>query len=247
MNKADDGGAPPAKSPIRRFFPLALLVAGFALFFALGLEHQLSLAALKAHRAMLESWVMAHPILAALAFAALYALVVACSVPVGAPMTLAGGFLFGPWEGGSLVVIGATLGATAIFLAARTALADFIQARVGPRIRAMEDGFRKNAFSYLMVLRLVPVFPFFLVNLAAGLLGVPLGTYVVATFVGIIPGTFVYAGLGNGLGQIFDSGATPDLGLIFKPAVLLPLLGLALLSLLPILWRRYAARRAGQA
>lgn len=223
---------------MRRFLPLAVLLVGFAAFFALGLQHQLSLEVLKANREMLENWVAVHPILAALIFAGIYAVIVACSIPVGAPMTLAGGFLFGVWEGGGLVVIAATIGATVIFLAAKTALADLIRARIGGRIRAMEDGFRKNAFSYLLVLRLVPIFPFFLVNLAAGLLGVRLSTYVLATLIGIVPGTFVYAGLGNGLGAIFESGGTPDLGLIFKPAVLVPLIGLALLSLLPVLWRR---------
>lgn len=243
MDENIPGKAPSQKSGLRRILPLALLLVGFALFFALGLQHDLSLEALKAHRVAFEAWVGAHPVLAALIFAGLYALIVSCSIPVGAPMTLAGGLLFGVWEGGALVVVSATIGATIIFIAARTALADLIRARVGGRIRAMEDGFRKNAFNYLLVLRLVPVFPFFLVNLAAGLLGVRLGTYVLATFIGIIPGTFVYAGLGNGLGAIFDAGATPDLGLIFKPAVLYPLIGLALLSLLPVVWRALSARR----
>lgn len=227
---------------VRRLLPLGLLLIGFAVFFALGLQHQLSLETLKANRAALEGWVAAHPILAAVVFAGIYALIVACSIPVGAPMTLAGGLLFGVWEGGGLVVIAATVGATVIFLATKTALADLIRTRIGGRIRAMEDGFRKNAFNYLLVLRLVPIFPFFLVNLAAGLLGVRLSTYVLATFIGIIPGTFVYAGLGNGLGALFESGGTPDLGLIFKPVVLVPLIGLALLSLLPVLWRRRSTK-----
>jgi len=246
MNEDISGKAARAKSRLRRFLPLALLFVGFALFFALGLQHELSLETLKAHREAFEAWVEAHPILAALVFAGLYALIVACSIPAGAPMTLAGGLLFGVWEGGGLVVVAATIGATVIFLAAKTALADLLRARVGGRIRAMEDGFAKNAFNYLLVLRLVPVFPFFLVNLAAGLLGVRLGTYVLATFIGIIPGTFVYAGLGNGLGAIFESGGTPDLGLIFRPIVLYPLIGLALLSLLPVVWQAWRGRGAKQ-
>lgn len=229
-----------------RFLPLAILAAGFGLFFALGLQHELSLDALKAHRAVLEGWVAAHPYEAMAAFAAAYIAVVAFSIPGAAVMTLAGGFLFGIWTGGALVVVAATIGATIVFLAAKTALADLIRARVGGRIAAMEEGFRANALSYLLVLRLIPVFPFFLVNLAAGLLGVRLGTYVLATALGIIPGTFVYAGLGNGLGAVFDAGGTPDLGLIFKPQVLWPLIGLAVLSLLPMIWRALR-RRAGAA
>jgi uncharacterized membrane protein YdjX (TVP38/TMEM64 family) len=247
MNDENAGGPPAARSPLRRFLPLGVLIGGLAAFFVLGLQHQLSLETLKTHRATLEGWVAVHPLLSALAFAGLYALIVACSVPGAAPMTLAGGFLFGVWEGGSLVVIAATVGATVIFLATRTALADLIRARIGARIRAMEDGFREGAFSYLLVLRLVPIFPFFLVNLAAGLLGVRLRTYVLATLIGIIPGTFVYAGLGNGLGEIFDAGGTPDLGLIFKPAILIPLIGLALLSLLPVVWRARRGTKAGGA
>ena len=237
-----DPPRPSAGIRLRRLLPLAILAAGFALFFALGLEHQISLASLKAHREALEAWVAAHPVLTALVFAGLYTAIVAFSVPVAAPMTLAGGFLFGVWEGGALVVAAATLGATIIFLATKTALAGPIRARMGPRIRAMEEGFEKNEFNYLLVLRLVPVFPFFLVNIAAGLLGMRLWTYVVATFIGIIPGTFVYAGLGNGLGAVFDAGGSPDLGIIFRPAILWPLIGLAVLSLLPVLWR--AMRKA---
>jgi hypothetical protein len=151
----------PRKAGVGRFLPLVVLALGFALFFAFGLEHQLSLATLKTHRQMLESWVGGHPFAAALAFIGAYALIVAFSVPVGALMTLAGGFLFGTWEGGGLVVVAATIGATIIFLATRTALAAPMRTRVGPRIAAMEDGFRKNAFNYLLVLRLVPLFPFF--------------------------------------------------------------------------------------
>lgn len=243
MNESDSSPAQAKKSLLRRFLPLILLGLGFTLFFALGLQHEVSLAALKAHRGALQAAVAAHPVLAALIFTGLYALAVAFSLPVATAMTLAGGFLFGALEGGALVVAGATAGATAVFLAARSAFADLFERRVGGRIRAMEEGFRKNAFSYLLVLRLIPVFPFFLVNLAAGLLGVRPSTYISATLIGIVPGTFVYAGLGNGLGRIFDSGGMPDLGLVFKPYVLIPLIGLALLSLLPILWRSMSARR----
>jgi uncharacterized membrane protein YdjX (TVP38/TMEM64 family) len=228
---------------VRRFLPLAVLAAGFVLFFALGLQHQLSLEALKTNRAWLEALVAAHPYKAMAIFAAVYIAAVAFSIPGAVVLTLAGGFLFGTWQAGALVVVSATIGAVIVFLAAKTALAELIRARMGTRITALEDGFRANALSYLLVLRLVPVFPFFLVNLAAGLLGVRLGTYVLATAIGIIPGTFVYAGLGNGLGAIFDAGGTPDLGLIFKSQVLWPLIGLAVLSLLPMIWRGIRSRR----
>lgn len=222
----------------RRFLPLLLLAAGLVAFFALGLHHQLTLEALRQHRAAIGAWVEAHPVLSAAIFVVLYVAVVACSIPAASPMTLAGGFLFGTVEGGSLVVGAATIGATILFLAARTALADVFRARVGRRVAKMEEGFRANAFNYLLVLRLVPLFPFFIVNLAAGLLGVRLSTYVLATFIGIIPATYVYAGLGNGLGALFEKGAQPELSLIFEPRILLPLIGLSVLALLPVFFRK---------
>jgi len=226
-----------------RFLPLAILLAGLAAFFALGLEHQVTLAALKAHRDALEAYVHAHPLLAAAIFAGAYIAIVACSIPAGTPMTIAAGFLFGVWEGAGLVVVSATIGATLIFLAAKTALAQFLEARAGSVAHRMEEGVRRNAFSYVLFTRLVPVFPFFLVNIASGLLGVATRTYVLATFLGIIPGTVVYAGLGSGLGKLFDEGATPDLRLIFRPEILYPLLGLAALALVPVLWRAVRSRR----
>ena len=112
--------------------------------------------------------------------------------------------------GMALVLVGATAGAIGIFLAARHTLGDFLRAKAGPAIRRMEAGFRDNAFSYLMVLRLVPVFPFWLVNLVPAFLGVSLRTYAAATFLGIIPGSFVYCGVGNGLGAVFDAGGHGD-------------------------------------
>jgi uncharacterized membrane protein YdjX (TVP38/TMEM64 family) len=231
----------PEPAPVwRRFLPLLLLAAGLVAFFALGLQHQLTLEALRQHRAAIGAWVDAHPFLAAAIFVIAYVAVVACSIPAASPMTLAGGFLFGTAEGGSLVVGAATIGATILFLAARTALADLFRARLGPRVAKMEEGFRANAFNYLLVLRLVPLFPFFLVNLAAGLLGVRLSTYVLATIIGIIPATYVYAGLGNGLGAFFEKGVRPNLSLIFEPRILLPLIGLSLLALLPVLFRKRA-------
>mgnify|MGYP001545762117 FL=1 len=220
--------------------PLFLLAAGLGAFFAFGLEHQFTLEALRQHRAGIEAWVEAHPFLAPLIFVIAYVAVVAFSIPAASPMTLAGGFLFGTVEGGSLVVGAATIGATILFLAAKTALAGLFRARLGPRVAKMEEGFRANAFNYLLVLRLVPVFPFLLVNLAAGLLGVRLSTYVLATFIGIIPATYVYAGLGSGLGALFEKGVQPNLALIFEPRILLPLLGLSMLALLPVFFRKRA-------
>src|SRR4029077_2980000 len=165
-------------------------------------------------------------ILAALAFIAVYATLVALSVPGAAILTLAGGFLFGTWIGGLCAIIGATLGATAIFLAARAGLGGLAQ-RAGRFVGKLEAGFRANAFSYLLVLRLVPIFPFWLINLVPALVGVRLPAFMLATFLGIIPGTFVYASLGNGLPSLVEE---PDPAIIFKPSLYVPIAGLALLA-----------------
>ncbi|GMV63714.1 MAG: hypothetical protein AMXMBFR74_28820 [Parvibaculum sp.] len=226
---------------LRRFLPLLALAAGLGAFFALGLDRYVTLDTLRDNRQALSAWVAENWALAAFVYVLAYIAMVAFSLPGGLVATLTGGFLFGTIFGGLLTVFGATIGATAIFLAARTALGETLREKAGPKLRKLEDGFGKNAFSYMLVLRLVPIFPFFLVNLAPAFLGVPLRTYVVATFLGIIPGTFVFASLGNGLGAIFDAGRDPDLGLIFEPEILGPILALALLALLPVVYRRFAS------
>jgi len=164
-------------------------------------------------------------------------------VPGAVWATLAGGFVFGTAVGGIYVITGATLGATAIFLIARYALADMLRRKAGAAIRKMEAGFNENALSYMFVLRLVPLFPFWLVNLVPAFLGVPLRTYVIGTFFGIMPGSLVYVSVGAGLGSVFEQGGSPDLGIIFTPEVLLPILGLAALSLVPVFYKRFKGGR----
>lgn len=237
--------APPARhTSLRRLVPLAVLAAGLAAFFAFGLGDYVTLDTLRDNRQSLGAWVAANWLLAAFLYVLAYIVIVAFSLPAGLVATLTGGFLFGTVFGGLLTVIGATIGATIIFLAARTALGDMLRAKAGPGLRRLEQGFGENAFSYMLVLRLVPIFPFFLVNLAPAFLGVSLRTYVAATFLGIIPATFVFASLGNGLGAVFDAGRDPDLGLIFEPQIIGPILALALLALLPVVYRRYTGRKA---
>ena len=175
------------RSGTGRFLPLAALAAGLVIFFALGLHRYLSFGALAENRDFLIGLVEDHPVTAPLAFMAVYALAVAFSIPGAVVLTIAGGFMFGTWAGGIYVVIGATVGAVGVFLAARTAFGQAYASRAGPWIRRLEAGFRENALSYLLVLRLVPLFPFWLVNLVPAFLGVPLTTYALGTFVGIIP------------------------------------------------------------
>jgi uncharacterized membrane protein YdjX (TVP38/TMEM64 family) len=231
-------------SRIKRFLPLAILLLAIAVVFASGLADYLSFEQLKQNRAQLLDFVERHPLLAPLMFMAIYAAVIALSIPGGAVLTVAGGFLFGVGLGTLYVVLAATVGASLVFLAAKTALGDSLRQKAAPWLRRMEDGFRENALSYLLFLRLIPIFPFWLVNLVPALLGVAFPTYVVATFLGIIPGTLVYASVGNGLSAVFEAGQSPDLGIIFKPAIILPIIGLAVLALLPVAYRKI---RGGQA
>lgn len=245
----DTSAAPPrerqmsAKTALlRRLWPVLLLLAGFVAFFALDLDSFVTFEALRDNRAMLNDYVDMYGALAILVYGAIYAVVVAFSLPGGAVMTIAGGFLFGTLVGGTTVVIAATVGATALFLIARHALGDLLRDKAGPFVARMEAGFSENALSYLLVLRLIPLFPFWLVNLVPAFLGVRTSTYVVGTLVGIIPGTFVYASVGNGLGAVFAAGETPDLGIIFKADILLPIVGLAVLALLPVAYKRWQAQ-----
>lgn len=230
------------RSALGRFVPLLVLVLALVAFFVFRLDRYLSFAMLRDHRTVLMAFVARHAVVAALGFIALYAVATAVSLPGGAVLTVAGGFLFGTVLGSICAVIGATIGAAGLFLAARTAVGDSLRRRAGPWVRRMKQGFRDNALSYLLFLRLVPLFPFWLVNLVPALLGVPLRTFVIGTFFGIIPGGVVYASVGSGVGAVFDAGRVPDLGIIFRPEILLPLLGLAVLALVPVVYKRFRCK-----
>jgi len=242
-DRTDEPPGPKPPLSIARLAPLFILICGLVAFFASGFHRYISLDTLHDNRDMLTRWVADAGVLACVIYTAAYAGIVAFSVPGAAVMTIAGGFLFGPWLGAVLTVIGATVGAVAVFLAARYALADFLRARAGSAIRRMEAGFRADALSYLLFLRLVPVFPFWLVNLVPAFLGVGLGTYLLGTFLGIIPGSVVYSLVGDGVGAVLDAGGDVDLGIIFEPRFLLPVVGLAVLALVPAVYRKFRAER----
>jgi uncharacterized membrane protein YdjX (TVP38/TMEM64 family) len=222
--------------------PLGLLVLAAVIFVLSGGLHYLTFAALAEHREFLCALAKQGGTLAIVGFILTYTGLTALSVPGAALMTLTGGFLFGVWFGTLYALLGATLGAGAVFLAARAGLAGLAE-RAGPRVQRLKCGFRKDAFSYLLCLRLVPIFPFWLVNLVAGASGMRLSPYLAATFLGMIPGAFVYAGIGNGVGALIETGQHPDPYTIFRPSILLPLLGLAVLALLPVLYKRRNRRR----
>jgi uncharacterized membrane protein YdjX (TVP38/TMEM64 family) len=243
VDPSRDSSIEPPKRRTRTLLPLAVLIVVFAAAIAFRADRYLSVAELARHRAELGALVAARPIVTAVGFVAFYALVVACSIPGAAVLSLTAGFLFGPAVGSICVLIGATTGAVALFLAARTAFRETFRRRAGPWLARFEAGLQRDAFAYILALRLVPAFPFWLVNLVPAFFDVRVATFALATAIGIVPGTVIFVGIGDGLGAVIDAGGTPDLGVIFQPRVLLPLLGLAALSLGTALWRRYRKRR----
>lgn len=239
-----DGAAPgrsPRGVPWLRWAPLAVVVIGLAIGYALGLHHYLSLDALRGSEGHLTRYVEEHAALAALAYLVIYAAAVAFSFPGASFLTVAGGFLFGAFIGTLLAWCGATVGATAIFLAARTSLGHLLAERAGPRIRRLQQGFQEEGFGYLLFLRLVPAFPFWVINLAAGLFGMRLATYVLATAIGILPATFVFSYFGQGLRKALASEGSP---LSIELIVGLVLLGV--LALVPVLVRRWRRGRESE-
>lgn len=229
----------------RRLRPLAPLLAALAAVLALHLSPAgggLSLEALAAQRAALLALVAERPTLAAAGYVLVYAGAVALSLPGAAVLTLAGGFLFGALWGTALAVLGATAGATAVFLLARAVFGGEALARLGPRAERLAAAIRRDALPWLLALRLVPVFPFFLVNLVPACVGIRLPLYVVTTLLGIIPATAVFGLAGAGLGGVLDAGGAPDAAAVLSPEVIAALTGLGLLSLAAIPLRRRLAR-----
>ncbi len=231
-----------AGSPVKRAVPLVALAAAAAAVFGLGLDDYLTFEALRENRHFLVDFVAGQATLAVALYLLIYAASTATSLPGGAILSVAGGFLFGPWLGAAYVVVAATLGATLVFLVARSAIGNILRAKAEPALRKMERGFQENALSYLLVLRLIPLFPFWLVNLVPALLGVPLGIYVIATFLGIIPGALVFTLAGAGLGSVFDSTESFSLASVLTPEVIAALAGLSILSLAPVVYKKLRAR-----
>ncbi len=195
----------PDRGALRRWAPLIVLAALMALVFAMGWHKHLSFKTIGLNYETLRGFIAANLVLSVLVYMVLYVAVVALSLPGGLIMTLSGGLLFGWAIGAPATVVAATIGATIIFLVARTSFGESMAARAGPWIAKLRAGFQEDALSYLLFLRLVPAFPFFVVNLAPALLGVPLRTYVVGTFLGIIPATTAFSVLGAGLGSAVES------------------------------------------
>ncbi len=262
---AGDRAAPaPAQGrfrQLRRFAPLAAIFILMAVAFAMGWHRHLSLESLVRNRAALAAFVSTHAVAAYALFIAVYIGSTALSLPGASFLTITGGILFGGLAGAAAAIAGATIGATIVFAVASSALGECLIRRAGPLLTKLADGFRENAFSYLLLLRLVPVFPFWLVNLAPALFGVRLSTFVATTALGIVPGTFAYAFLGAGLDSAIgaqeitynrclaagraDCKLDFDFQAAVTPELVAALGGLAVVALIPIVVKRLRARRHG--
>jgi uncharacterized membrane protein YdjX (TVP38/TMEM64 family) len=263
-HQQDTRSGAPAKSPWLRLAPLLLLGLALAAALASGAASHLKLETLLASREALSGLIGRNLILSLGLFVLAYAAVVAASIPGATLFTLSGGLLFGGWIGGAAAVVGATAGAALLFLAARSSLGAFLTERAGPKINRFRAGFQKDAVSYLLFLRLVSVFPFWLVNLALAVTGVKLWTFVWTTFFGIMPATLAFALAGAGLGSIADqkqksyeaclasSGAGAcSLGISPQDLVtretLIAITALGLMALIPVVLKRLRGAQKGNA
>lgn len=246
-----------------RYLPLLALAAGMGAVFATGAHRYLSLEALLSHRERLQGFVAAHHAAALGLYVAVYVAAVALSVPGAVFLTILGGFLFGWLVGGAAAALSAATGAVVVFLIASTSVGDVLLRKAGPRLQGLAQGFQDDAFSYLLFLRVMPVFPFWLTNLAPALFGVRLRTFALATLIGVIPGTLAFATAGAGLDSVVAAQSAArnaclaaggqdcglDLGLrsILTPKLLAALGALGLLSLVPVVLKRFRGTRAGLA
>ncbi|MFP3921813.1 MAG: TVP38/TMEM64 family protein [Dichotomicrobium sp.] len=260
---ADADKAVPRKSWLRRLAPLLILAALAALIVSQGWHNLISFRQLALNQQALQGWIGENLFASLAVYAAIYIVVIALSLPGGAVLTVAGGLLFGWLLAGSVTVVAATLGATVIFLIARSSVGEPLAARAGPWLGRFRAGFQENALSYLLFLRLVPVFPFWVVNLAPAMLGVSLRDYVIGTALGIVPGTFAFAFAGEGLDSVLavqreayqacqagrEAGDPPcafqfDPGTLITTELLIAFVALGVVALIPAIVKKLR-RRSG--
>ena len=249
----------PRRSRLGRCLPLAAVILIMVAIFATGLHRHVSLETVVRHRMAIDAFIAEHAAISVGLFVAIYIAVVALSIPGAVLLTISSGMLFGTLVGGLASVIGATIGATIIFLIARSAAGEGLVRRAGPLASKIADGFCSNAFSYLLFLRLVPVFPFWIINLVPALVGVKLGTFVAATGIGIIPLTFVFALFGSGLHNALaaqtagykeclaagrgDCVLRFDLAAVFTPQLIAALVAIGIVALMPAVVKHVKARK----
>ncbi len=235
---------------VKKSIPLLILLALLFAFFIFGGGQFFSLQLLSNHYVFLTQWVGEYYLLSAFLFILLYVIIAAASLPIASFVSLVGGFLFGVFWGGIFILLGAGAGACILFLAAKSALGEMLHARLqraeGKALSRFRKGVEENAFSFLLIMRLIPLFPFFLVNLAPAFLGVSFRVFAITTFIGILPGCFVFASIGNGLGFFLENGMELETSFWSKPQIILPLIALAVLSGLPIFYKHHKKKRGGE-
>lgn len=224
------------RETFKTYAPIVVIIATSILAWSLGLHHYLTLEALQMHQKDLAQWTDDHFLISFISYVGIYSAVVTLSLPVAALMTLAGGVIFGQGCGTLGAVLSATLGSSLLFLSAKKASTQSLLSKTGSWITSMQKGFQDNAFFYLLTLRLIPIFPFVAVNLVAAFFQISFRTFFLGTFIGIIPGSFVYVSLGVALRDILQK---PSPTIIVSPTILIALTGLGLLSLVPILYKRF--------
>jgi len=260
MNDAQPQRDGPRRGPLRRWLPLLVLVAAVVAVWASGLTQYLSLASIAEHRDLLKAHVAANVTAALALYMAVYVAAIALSLPGGTLLTVLGGFLFGWLAGGLATVVAATSGATVVFLIARSSFGAVLAEKAGERVNAFAKGFREDAFNYLLFLRLVPLFPFWLVNIAPALFNVRPSTFMLSTIIGIIPATFAFSVLGSGFDSIIaaqraayeaclkakDAGHCHfnlDAGALITPQIIAALVALGVVAIIPVAWKRFRMRK----
>lgn len=253
-----------AGNGLRRWLPLIVLAGLMALVFAMGWHKYLSFKTIGLNYEAFQAFISDNLVLALLTYMAIYIVVIALSLPGGLVMTLSGGLLFGWQIGTPATIIAATIGATAIFLIAKSSIGEALAAKAGPSINKLRAGFQENALSYLLFLRLVPAFPFAVVNLAPALLGVRLRTYVIGTFLGIIPGTAAYSFAGAGLGSVVEAqnkiyntcvaangeancAYNIDVSALVTKELIIAFAALGFVALIPVAYNWFKKRKEGHA
>jgi len=224
---------------MKRFVAIGVIVLFATLILAFDLQRFLTLDTLRENRALLKRAVSEHYLLSASLFCLVYVLVVAISLPGASILTVTGGYLFGAAAGAAFAVLAATVGAVLLFVAVSQFAGDSVRQRVGPYLKRMEHSFRANAFSSILFLRLLPIFPFWAVNLVAAVAGVPMLAFALATVIGIVPSTFAFAAFGEGIGELLASGNEISLSDALSPSLIVALVVLAVLALAPIMIRSW--------
>jgi len=234
----------PPKRSFKQLIPIGIILLIMGAIYLLVTLDVIDIQIIKKQHVAIKAAVLRHRVLSPILFILVYIFIVALSLPIGSFLTMFGGYLFSTISATIYVIIGATTGATIIFLASRYALSSFFRKKAGGFIEKLQKGFQENSVSYLLFLRIVPLFPFWALNISLAFLNVSLLNFAWTCFVGIIPGTFVYVSAGSGLGEALAMGGKVDAAAIFNWKLRLALIGIALLILVPVIYKKFKKRKS---